>query len=223
MSLLSKRIMLREKRSFKLRSVFIGCSSAILIYIIFSINILFGIDSTKHETNNSDKPIQSRFRDKNHPEIVTEKTLGIEKMIFVYTNKIREEYNLKSFKLDPMLSDIARFHSIDMVKRNYFSHINPEGKDPTDRAKAKGFKVKKFLNERTYIEEISENIGKMPTGLVLYRGYVEDTPEDVAKALMKSWMVRPGHRTNILMYFSTEIGVGVAYDGKYYVATQNFH
>jgi len=217
--------MIKKREHFLNEPVFKKLSPIIFIHILFilSINILFGCSTTDNETPDHLRSILSKHKNENHPEIITMKTLQIEKIIFILTNKIREEHGLKTFKLDPSLSDIARSHSIDMVNNNYFSHIDPEGKTPTDRAKDKGFKVKRFLSKTSYIEKVSENIGKMPTGLVLYRGYVEDTPEDVAKALMKSWMIRPGHRTNILMYFSVKIGIGVAYDGKYYLATQNFH
>jgi uncharacterized protein YkwD len=156
-------------------------------------------------------------------EMLSEKTRMIETHILILTNRTREERDLKPLKREGLLDQIARSHSLDMIERDFFDHVNPDGKDPTQRAKDRGYKLKKFLNDHTYIEQVGENIAKMPTGLVLYRGYVEDTPEEIAKALMKSWMARPGHRANILKYYYTHIGIGVAFDGKYYVATQNFH
>lgn len=154
---------------------------------------------------------------------ITEKTRLVEKEIFERTNKIRTESGKKQLNRYPLLDKVALEHSLDMIRRDFFAHVNPDGLTPTDRAKAAGYKPKRSLKDRTYITKVSENIGKMPTGMVLYRGHVEDTPESVAAALVKSWMARPGHRANILQYYSIRTGIGVAWDGKFYVATQLFH
>ncbi len=161
--------------------------------------------------------------DPEYPEMISLKTIEIEKEIFKKTNETRKMSGMKSLKRNPQLDKVARNHSIDMIKSDFFSHINLYGQTPTDRAKAQGFKVGQPRKDRSIITDVAENIGKMPTGLVLYRGYVEDTPEAVAAALVKSWMARPGHRVNILRDFSLSIGIGVAFDGKFYVATQLFH
>ena len=39
----------------------------------------------------------------------------------------------------PKLIASARAHSADMLARNYFAHVNPEGKDPTARGAAQGY------------------------------------------------------------------------------------
>ena len=72
-----------------------------------------------------------------------------------------------------------------------------------------------------YVIGIAENIGSMPTGSVLGFGYVSSDSESIAKAHVQSWMTSQGHRENILGDYEV-LGVGVAYDGVYYVATQNF-
>jgi len=66
----------------------------------------------------------------------------------------------------------------------------------------------------------------MPQGVeVKGIGYVK-SEKDVAKALMKTWMKSPGHRSNILDLAFTEIGIGVACWKKQgyreYYATQDF-
>ncbi|MEN8222186.1 MAG: CAP domain-containing protein [Acidobacteriota bacterium] len=170
-----------------------------------------------------DQEIIKKYSYPEFPEIISKKTIDIEKEIFNRINELREMSGLKLLKKNIQLDEIARAHSIDMIENDFFSHTNLFGQTPTDRAKARGFKVKRSLRDRTYITEISENIGKMPTGLVLYRGHVEDKPEAIAEALIKSWMARPGHRANILRFYSIKTGIGVAFDGKYYVATQLFH
>lgn len=40
--------------------------------------------------------------------------------------------------LDPQLNILAQRHAEDMVRRNYSAHVNPDGDDPTDRARKMG-------------------------------------------------------------------------------------
>lgn len=56
-------------------------------------------------------------------------------------NKVREGSNksLAKLYLDDALNFLAEKHSIDMVKRNYFDHLNPDGRTPGIRAKLVGF------------------------------------------------------------------------------------
>jgi hypothetical protein len=55
-------------------------------------------------------------------------------IIFDLSNKERALRNLSPLRRDPALEVIAREHSEDMAKRNFFDHINPDGEDPADRA-----------------------------------------------------------------------------------------
>ena len=114
----------------------------------------------------------------------------IEKAILKYTNVERKSYGLEELTWDNQLGQIARAHSEDMIKNDFFDHINLKGEDPTDRAKKAGFSRTKQLGGGWYSDGIAENIGKMLTG-------------------------------NVVKQY-TYLGVGVAYDGLYYVATQNF-
>lgn len=145
-------------------------------------------------------------------EYIANKTRAAEDVIFQETNAQRMANGLLPLKLEENLSKVAREHSEDMATNNFFAHINLIGEDPTARAVRHGI-----------YGGIAENIGKMPTGWVAGVGYVDDTPEDVGKAQVQSWMGSPGHRANILNPRYTTIGVGVAYDGSlYYISTQNF-
>jgi len=155
------------------------------------------------------------------PEPISNKTKDIEKLIFIYTNDQRKKYGLNELTWDDNLADIAREHSLDMATNNFFDHTNLKGEDPTDRAIRHQYPIKKRLDRRTYSVGIAENIGSMPTGNVEGIGYVY-SDEDIGNALVNSWMASPGHRENILNSEYDVIGVGVAFDGQYYVATQNF-
>jgi uncharacterized protein YkwD len=66
--------------------------------------------------------------------------LELERKVHELTNQYRIENGLDSLLFDEQLSKVARSHSKDMAKRNYFSHHTPEGADPTDRADSYGYK-----------------------------------------------------------------------------------
>lgn len=149
-------------------------------------------------------------------------TYDIENIVFNKVNEERRTQGLNALIWDSKLAEVARLHSLDMANRSYFSHENPEGEDPTMRARRNGYYVHKELGNGWYSDGIAENIGMMPTGNVEGYGYV-NSPNDVADAMMQSWMNSPGHRANILKADYNFIGVGVAYNGygTYYL-TQDF-
>jgi uncharacterized protein YkwD len=147
---------------------------------------------------------------------------GIEQAVFRLTNGERARYGLPALAWDDALAAVARDHSSDMARNGFFSHTNPAGEDPTARAERHGYPTRKPLGSGAYQIGIAENIAKMPTGNVVGLGYVAPDAESVAQALVQSWMDSPGHRENILSDTPDRIGVGVAFDGTYYLATQNF-
>ena len=81
----------------------------------------------------------------------------------------------------------AREHSVDMVDRSFFDHINPDGESPSDRISKAGYNW----------SYAGENIAA---------GY--PSPEDV----MDGWLDSPGHCQNIMLPNFTEIGVGYFHD-----------
>jgi len=156
-------------------------------------------------------------------EPVVDKNSLIEQYILDYTNIERSSYGLDELILDSKLSQISQAHSDDMVENDYFSHVNLDGETPTDRAIAADYNVVKYLGDGYYATGIGENIAKMPTGNVIGIGYVSDDAESIAKAIVDAWMDSDGHRANILNSQYTNMGIGVAFDGTYYIATQNFY
>jgi len=156
------------------------------------------------------------------PSLTSNKTLEIELQILYYTNIQRKQYGLGTLIWDEKLAEVARDHSEDMANNSFFDHTNTRGEDPTDRALRHGYNVHKDLGGGWYSEGIAENIGKMPTGNVEGIGYVSSEASSIANAEVNSWMNSPGHRANILNAQYSVIGVGVAFDGHYYISTQNF-
>jgi uncharacterized protein YkwD len=100
------------------------------------------------------------------------------------TNDARAKQGCAAVRTDSRLTTAARAHSLDMVKRNYFSHTSPDGTTFVTRAKVAG-----------YTSPIGENIAW---------GY--RTPE----AVMTAWMNSSGHRANILNCKAKAVGVGLA-------------
>lgn len=82
------------------------------------------------------------------------------------------------------LHTAAQRHSQDMANRDYFDHVSPDGKGPSDRITAAGYQW----------SASAENIGM---------GYRD------AAAAMDGWMNSPGHKANILNCTYKDIGVGL--------------
>jgi len=88
-----------------------------------------------------------------------------------------------------------------MLDRNYFAHIDPDGKSPADRVQAAGV---------TYTA-VGEN---------LY--YSSGIPEDqVAQSAVDGWVNSPGHYANIIGDY-TFTGIGIIHHGDVYYITQVF-
>lgn len=120
-----------------------------------------------------------------------EKTFA--RQIFDLTNVDRVKRNLSPLLWDDQVAQVAKGHSADMERNNYFDHISPFYGDLGQRLSRRGIS---FL-------KAGENIAW---------NYV-----DAAEA-HHGWMNSSGHRQNIIDPDFTHMGVGVA--GNYF--TQNF-
>ena len=149
------------------------------------------------------------------------KTYKTELLVFNEVNEVRGENGFNELIWDPLLADVARQHSLDMANQSYLAHESLAGKSPTERAEERGVEIVKPVGMFLQVG-IGENIGEMPTGNVEGYGYVFSA-EDIASAMISSWMSSPGHKENILNPRYDFIGVGVAHDGygTYYL-TQDF-
>jgi uncharacterized protein YkwD len=136
---------------------------------------------------------------------------------------------LSTLTYDPFLADIARGHSWDMVSRNFFDHVNPDGLNPRARGNAAGYPCIRDMGAYSY-EGIAENLFQGNRASSYYTdatgavtSYDWDTLDKVAETAVDGWMASPGHRQNILTPHFTWEGIGVAFspDNKIYV-TENF-
>lgn len=104
-------------------------------------------------------------------------------------NVQRKEQGLEALIYDNALANVARDHSIDMMNKRYFAHINLSGETPFDRLHTA--KINYTL--------AGENLA------------VSDSTEHAVTALMNS----PTHRANILNkdFHKTGIGIAINQDG----------
>jgi len=116
-----------------------------------------------------------------------------EKLMFSALNSIRFESRLQLFSRDTNLARVANRHTRDMIKRNFFSHENPDGDSPRERVKS---------DKIPY--PVSENLGILSS----YGLEVNDVVEELLRSLMES----PEHRANILNPDLSEIGISFAQD-----------
>src|SRR5215218_2931438 len=81
----------------------------------------------------------------------------LERQVDDLINKERTKKAAAPLRLDEKLSQIARAHSADMAKRKYFSHVNPDGRDATERGKLAGYICRKVYASHI-TQGLSENI-----------------------------------------------------------------
>lgn len=173
------------------------------------------------------------------PEIINsiDRTVGVsappieipalESRVHDLINQQRTSHGLPALRYDSSLSAIARKHSEDMARNNYFSHYNLQGLDPSGRGSQAGYSCYKDFGSY-YMTGIAENImqNNLYDSVTYYNGiprYDWNTQDEIAQSTVSGWMGSPGHRQNILTstYDREGIGVAIADDGKVYV-TENF-
>lgn len=115
-----------------------------------------------------------------------------EQLLVTLTNQARAAAGVPALKVDPVLTEMARWRAKDMIDQNYFSHsIPPDGRKVFDYLSAAGYCFKLA----------GENLG------------TNNFPDDVAtETIQQGFMDSPGHRANILGADWNVVGIG-AYKG----------
>lgn len=135
------------------------------------------------------------------------KTISIsqfEQRIWELTNQERIAHNLSPLLYDEGLADLARMHSSNMFKYDFFAHKDHLGYLVDDR--------KRRYYPQLIVASIGENLAKIVSGAKIF------TPEEI----VEGWMNSTEHRENILNGSFTHLGVGVFTQGSVLYATQNF-
>lgn len=123
-------------------------------------------------------------------------------------NQDRQEHGLNPLIPDPILDKAALAHAEDMLRRNYFDHISPEGQTPLDRYLKAGGNI---------------NIGVGENIFYYQNSYITGLSYETTKFFEQEWMKSPGHRENILNPSFTSFGYGVVYgSGAKQYAVQMF-
>ncbi|MBM3235442.1 CAP domain-containing protein [Candidatus Poribacteria bacterium] len=116
-----------------------------------------------------------------------------EARLFNLVNEQRVQHGKLLLQLRQDLVLVARKHSEDMRDRNFFAHVNPDGKDVSGRAKAAGI----------VYDAIGENLAWSSIPATQQIDPLQDT--------VIGWMNSPGHRANILDNLGyTHTGIGIA-------------
>jgi uncharacterized protein YkwD len=125
----------------------------------------------------------------------------LERQAFNLINSERARNGLPPLTWDGELCRVARLHSENMGRRNFFDHEGPDGTNLLTRVTAQG------ILWRSLGENIAYNQGH----------------NDPAGVAVSEWMHSPKHRANILRGNFTHSGIGVARtsDGRVYL-TQVF-
>jgi uncharacterized protein YkwD len=103
-------------------------------------------------------------------------------------NRERARRGLPKLRKASRLAKAAARHSRDMVRRGYFDHDTPEGRTPSERITAAGYRASSSG------ENIAWGSGDYAT----------------PRSVVGQWMKSKGHRANILRSGFRETGMGVA-------------
>lgn len=107
----------------------------------------------------------------------------------------------RPLKWDPKLAAAAMIHSASMARRNYFSHVDPDGESPVER----------FYRAGIQWRSMGENIAR------------DSSVVRAESSFMNEPHFQPNHRGNILNPKFNYVGIGImrGADGSIYV-TQDF-
>ena len=105
-------------------------------------------------------------------------------------NAQRVRHGLAPLTENTLLQGAAELHSLDMAKRDFFEHRDPDGVQPDARIVRQGYPP--IL--------VGENLA--------WGELAKSAPAKVVAL----WMLSPGHRANVLEAGYREIGIGLAFD-----------
>ena len=135
----------------------------------------------------------------------------LETMVHQLINEYRDEQGRAVFQWDEDLAALARAHSLDMAKHDYYRHVNQAGDDPTARARKAGYDCRNPLSigvaENIYL--LYGHTSSMRLGDSVTYQWIGQ--EDLARRFVAGWIASTGHQRNILDGRYTRTGIGVAF------------
>jgi uncharacterized protein YkwD len=162
------------------------------------------------------------------PEI---NAVELERQIHQQINRERQNHGLLPFLMDEQLALIARNHSHDMARHQFFNHLNLRGEGPTERGKNHGWNRKKQIGPDTWLISLGENlflnhlydqaVSTIQNGITIKKEYTWKTQKKIALETVQGLMKSPHHRKNILSPLYDRQGIGVAISGNDVYVTED--
>ncbi len=135
-------------------------------------------------------------------------------------NAARGAQRLPLLRSDTTLTRIASERSVDMIRRGYFSHYDPQ---TGQEALVQEIKVLNYAYHYAgeNIAELKNDAGWVPPLLTVAARY---SAADLANEFVQGWLNSAEHRANILNshYRRTGVTLDFSQDGRRIVATQIF-
>jgi uncharacterized protein YkwD len=121
-------------------------------------------------------------------------------------NEARDESGLEPLELQKILNEAAQAHAEDMLQRNYYAHVSPEGETVKDRYRDSGGSRWKL---------VAENIA-------MCSGCSSPPSLERVRSFHEGWMGSLAHRENILTEGLDGFGFGIAGEDRNVYAVQTF-
>jgi uncharacterized protein YkwD len=158
-------------------------------------------------------------------------TAELERQVHRHINLERQRYGLAPLSSDKKLVMIARNHSRDMANQHFFSHINLQGEDSSERGRRQGWNKQKQIDSETFASGLSENIfmthlyDKVETitrnGIPVKKIFYWQKQDQIVDSIVQGWMNSSGHRENILSPQYDQQGIGIAISGNELYVTED--
>ena len=162
----------------------------ISFFLLLSLHIGCENDSFSTAADNLD--LNSEI-DSSLQQMITQK-------IFEKTNAIRTSRGLSELAQNDDMDQLAQLHSDNMVEHNFYSHIDHQGKSPSQRADDLNFEWRR----------IAENIAQVPWHENVLKCGNTRSAESISECVVEGWRNSPGHYANMIGEFD-QLGVGVAF------------
>ena len=120
--------------------------------------------------------------------------------IFEKTNAIRTSRGLSELAQNDDMDQLAQLHSDNMVEHNFYSHVDHQGKSPSQRSDDLNFEWRR----------IAENIAQVPWHENVLKCGNTRSAESISECVVEGWRNSPGHLANMTGEFD-QLGVGVAF------------
>ena len=162
----------------------------ISFFLLLSLHIGCENDSIRTAADNAapNSEIDSTLK-----QIITQK-------IFEKTNAIRTSRGLSELAQNNDMDQLAQLHSDNMVEHNFYSHVDHQGKSPSQRADDLNFEWRR----------IAENIAQVPWHENVLKCGNTRSAESISECVVEGWRNSPGHYANMIGEFD-QLGVGVAF------------